>query len=192
MPGNSDLDLVRRIADTVGGLPVIILTGYPSLASAIAAIDLPVAAYLVKPVEFSKLLRRIESAVDRYRSYRVVHAAEERLRGWRDEVARLTPAEPSVRPVASSGHADAFLALTLRNVMGSLRDLEQLSRALVRDNTEITACQLLNCPRGMALQQALEETVAVLNETKTAFKSKLLGDLRRRLETVLGQTSAAT
>src|SRR5262249_7529482 len=82
MPGNGNLDLIRQIADTVGGLPVIILTGYPSLPSAIAAIDLPVAAYLVKPVEFSKLLRRVESAVDRYRSYRTVHAAEKRLRGW--------------------------------------------------------------------------------------------------------------
>ncbi|MFL5520546.1 MAG: response regulator, partial [Gemmatimonadales bacterium] len=46
MPGNSDLQLVRAIAEKSGGLPVIILTGYPSVRSAVASIELPVAAYL--------------------------------------------------------------------------------------------------------------------------------------------------
>ncbi|HSE52645.1 MAG TPA: response regulator, partial [Gemmatimonadales bacterium] len=42
MPGNSDLELVRRIAETSGGLPVIILTGFPAVRSAVACIELPV------------------------------------------------------------------------------------------------------------------------------------------------------
>jgi hypothetical protein len=35
------------------------------------------------------------------------------------------------------------------------------------------------------LQAALEETIAVLEETKGAFKSKTLGDLRHKLELLL-------
>jgi hypothetical protein len=48
-----------------------------------------------------------------------------------------------------------------------------------------TPCQLLNCPRGLQLQQALRETVAVLEETKSSFKSKTLANLRERLELLL-------
>jgi hypothetical protein len=35
------------------------------------------------------------------------------------------------------------------------------------------------------LYQAVEETVAVLESTKGSFKSKALGDLRRKLELLL-------
>ena len=63
MPGNSDLELVRKVAVESGGLPVIILTGYPSVRSAVACIELPVAAYLTKPVSFAALLERVASSV---------------------------------------------------------------------------------------------------------------------------------
>src|SRR5207344_3490848 len=66
MPGNSDLQLVRQIAERSGGLPVIILTGYPSVRSAIACIELPVAAYLTKPVVFEELLDKVKTSVDRF------------------------------------------------------------------------------------------------------------------------------
>ena len=52
MPGNADLDLVQQIANISGGLPIIIITGFPTVRSAVACIELPVTAYLVKPVEF--------------------------------------------------------------------------------------------------------------------------------------------
>jgi hypothetical protein len=46
-------------------------------------------------------------------------------------------------------------------------------------------CQLLNCPRGAQLQEAVRETIRVLEETKSSFKSKALGELRQRLELLL-------
>ena len=61
MPGNADLDLVRQVAHVSGGLPIIIITGFPSVRSAVASIELPVAAYLVKPVHFPELLQRVSS-----------------------------------------------------------------------------------------------------------------------------------
>jgi DNA-binding response OmpR family regulator len=180
MPGNSDLHLVRRIAETSGGLPVIIITGYPSTRSAIACIELPVAAYLVKPVLFPELLSRVESAVKRFRSYRAMESAERRLRDWRREFEHLTPAKESSAVPAPA--IDVFLSLTLRNVMASLTDLDQLGRALSGRPVGEHPCQLMNCPRGAQLQQAVQETIEVLEQTKTAFKSKQLGDLRKRLE----------
>ena len=183
MPGNSDLQLVRRIAETSGGLPIIIITGYPSTRSAIACIELPVAAYLVKPVLFSELLNRVTTAVQRFRSYRAIESAEHRLRDWRREFEALAPLKGA--PSAGGPSVDVFLSLTLRNVMASLTDLDQLGRALAGQPVTGHPCQLMNCPRGAQLQQAVQETIEVLEQTKTAFKSKQLGELRKKLELLM-------
>ena len=183
MPGNSDLQLVRRIAETSGGLPIIIITGYPSTRSAIACIELPVAAYLVKPVLFPELLSRVDSAVRRFRSYRAMESAERRLRDWRREFENLTPVKDATEVTAPA--IDVFLSLTLRNVMATLTDLDQLGRALSGRPVAEHPCQLMNCPRGAQLQQAVQETIDVLEQTKSAFKSKQLGELRRKLELLM-------
>ena len=178
MPGNSDLALVREVVTSVGGLPVMVITGVPSVRSAIACVELPVAAYLLKPVAFSELLPRVEAAVARFRSWRAMQSAEKRLTEWRTgfEQAATTP---------TAGGVDGFLSLALRNVMGSLTDLEQLGRAMSGQPVKQHPCQLMNCPRGAQLQEAVVETIKVLEETKGAFKSKSLGDLRSRLELLL-------
>lgn len=188
MPGNADLDLVQQVASISGGLPIIIITGFPSVRSAVASIELPVAAYLVKPVHFPELLKRVSSAVARFRSYQAMQSAEARLREYREQLepAGLPVLSPDPRAADTRTGVDMFLALTLRNVMGSLTDLEQLGRALAgQPVVQAHPCQLINCPRGAQLQAAVEETIAVLEETKGAFKSKTLGDLRQKLELVL-------
>lgn len=183
MPGNSDLELVRQIAETSGGLPVIILTGFPAVRSAVACIELPVAAYLVKPVVFPELLSRVDAAVARFRSFRALESAENRLRDWRREFEGLSSVQRG--PQASGPAVDMFLSLTLRNVMGSLVDLDQLGRALTGHSVAEHPCQLMNCPRGSQLLEAVREVIAVLEETKSAFKSKRLGELRHKLELLL-------
>jgi len=183
MPGNSDLALVRSIAESSGGLPVIILTGYPSVRSAIACVELPVAAYLVKPVVFPELLARVETAVERFRSYRALESAERRLRDWRQEFENVSRIKGGGAVPAPA--IDVFLSLTLRNVMGSLTDLDQLGRALSGHSVDEHPCQLMNCPRGAQLQEAVRETIEVLEQTKSAFKSKQLGELRHKLELLL-------
>lgn len=182
MPGNADLDLVQQIANISGGLPIIIITGFPTVRSAVACIELPVTAYLVKPVDFTTLLARVSLAIARFRSYQAMQDAEGRLRDYRRKLEVL-PTTPGVD--ATSG-IDMFLAMTLRNVMGSLSDLEHLGQALAgkTDEQPQHPCQLLNCPRGAQLRQAVDDTIAVLEETKGTFKSKTLGDLRHRLELV--------
>lgn len=179
MPGNADLDLVQQVAHASGGLPIIIITGFPSVRSAVACIELPVAAYLVKPVHFPDLLKRVATCVARFRSYQTMQRAESRLREHRRELDVM----PLTGATETRSGVDSFLTLTLRNVMGSLTDLEQLGRALAgQTDGEAHPCQLINCPRGAQLQRAVEDTIAVLEETKGSFKSKTLGDLRQRLE----------
>ncbi|MBC8089738.1 MAG: response regulator [Phycisphaerae bacterium] len=181
MPGNSDLELVKQVAAQSGGLPVIILTGYPSVRSAVACIELPVAAYLTKPVSFPALLERVVASVQRFRSWQGMQRVEERLRTWQNDFEHLSRA--SVNSAAPS--PDVFLSLTLRNVMGSLTDLDHMTRAINNRPVGETPCQLMNCPRGAQLQSAVTETIRVLEETKGAFKSQTLGELRRNLELLL-------
>lgn len=50
---------------------------------------------------------------------------------------------------------------------------------------EIRYCPLVDCPRIEALGSAIRETIAVLEETRGAFKSKRLEVLRRKLVEVL-------
>lgn len=184
MPGNEDLDLVRRVAEVAGGLPIIIITGFPSTRSAIASIELPVAAYLLKPVAFPDLLARVRTSVARFQSYQAMRRAEDRLQQWRDDFKNIS-ANAAGRSGPAMPGVDGFLALTLRNVMGSLTDLEQLGQALHKEGVPQHPCQLINCPRGSQLYAAVQETVNVLEETKSAFKSKTLGDLRHKLELML-------
>jgi CheY-like chemotaxis protein len=181
MPGNADMQLVREIGAHGNGLPVIILTGYPSVRSAIACIELPVAAYLTKPVEFPVLFSKVGEAVKRFRAYQTMQNAESRLRTFREEFAQVSAAKPA----GGQTPVDVFLALTLRNVMGSLTDLEHLGRALSNQPVGSHPCQLMNCPRGGQLRDAIVETVRVLEETKGSFRSKTLGDLRHKLELLL-------
>lgn len=178
MPGNAELELVREVGAANGGLPIIILTGYPSVRSAVACIELPVAAYLVKPVDYARLAAHVATAVARFRSYRAMQDTERRLGEWR------TQFEQGTGPRGQGG-ADAFLSLALRNVMGSLTDLEQLGRALAGQPVANNPCQLMNCPRGAQLMEAVRETIDVLEATKHAFKSKQLGELRAKLELLL-------
>jgi len=185
MPGNEDLDLVKQVAEVAGGLPIIIITGFPSTRSAIASIELPVSAYLLKPVAFPDLLARVRTAVSRFQSYQAMRRAEDRLQKWRDDFKNISAMSTAGRTGPVMPGVDAFLALTLRNVMGSLTDLEQLGQALNKEGVNQHPCQLINCPRGSQLYAALQETVAVLEETKSAFKSKTLGELRHKLELML-------
>lgn len=183
MPGNEDLELVRRVAERAGGLPIIIVTGYPSTRSAIAAVELPVCAYLVKPVAFADLLSRVDTATTRFRSYVAMRRVEERLRDWRHEVETVTAA--GELNGAAQPPIDAFLSLTLRNVMGSLSDLEHVSRALSGRAATSHPCEIVNCPRGLQLRAAVEETIQVLEATKGAFRSRTLARLREQLEVLL-------
>lgn len=184
MPGNADLSLVKQIATESGGLPVIVITGYPSVRSAVACVELPVAAYLTKPAEFPVLLEKVRASVTRFRSYQAMQRIEKRLTSSREEFGELAAARQAAGAAPNVG-ADVFLSLTLRNVMGSLTDLEEIGRALSGKPAQSHACTLLNCPRGGQLREAVKHTIDVLEETKRAFKSKELADLRRHLEVLL-------
>jgi len=185
MPGNAELELIRELPRMAEGLPVVVVTGYPSLRSAIESIQLPVMAYLVKPCEFGDLLAQVRRSLAYHGAYRAVHSTGQRIQDWS---RALTGSEHFMRtPIGDPSFVavDTFLTLTLGNIVGCLADIQRLTQAVAMRSVGQDACQLLNCPRPAALTGALLETIAVLERTKSAFKSKDLGELRKKLGNLL-------
>ena len=59
MPGNAHLELLERVAAIAPGLPVVLLTGSPTLETALKALRAPVAGYLVKPAEMAEVVQML-------------------------------------------------------------------------------------------------------------------------------------
>jgi len=181
MPGNSQLELILDLPRLARGMPALLITGYPSLESAIKSVELPIAAYLVKPVSAQELLQRVRECVTHSSTYHAVRSIRNRLQDWRQEMedleqwlsrARVDPAEPSL---------SAVLDLTLANTINSLLDLRRAAEtAPPPDGSDESA------PNGGAGPlEALKEAIDVLRQTKNSFKSKQLARLRRKLERVV-------
>ena len=179
MPGNSGLELVQSIPELRAGLPVIILTGRPTLQSATRSVRLPVVAYLVKPPNPDELLTVAEQAITQYRVFRAIRVSRDRLEAWVRDVSQLEALMSRPRHSGETGSTEGFLNLTLSNLFAGLVELKQFTEAISQSESQRGILQ------GLTLYKALQETVTVLEKTKQSFKSKELGELRRKLEGLL-------
>jgi len=186
IPGNTELQLIRDMLAIAEGVPVILVTSRPSLRSAIRAVELPIQAYLVKPLNFEKeLLTHIHIAVKQFQLYRSVRSIKQRLQGWHNGLVGIEELVKSDSRKVLSVSLDAFLELTFQNILGALSDLKHLTRTFGGNSTQNEPCHLLNCPRLSLLADGLAETIEVLEKSKSAFKSKNLGEIRKKLESLL-------
>lgn len=182
MPGNQDLDFIRLAADLSPDLQVILVTGYPSVGTAVQAIHLPVAAYLTKPIVLEEFLGHIRRAVGSVRTQRAMGRSKERLAGWMENLDRIQEAIRGV-PLASDRNVSReVLSLSLGNIAGVLLDMKALFEMTLERDALPDHCTIQKCPRLGEYRLAVDETIDVLERTRTAFKSKELGNLRERLE----------
>lgn len=63
MPGNFNLELVEHVRSLENQPAVILMTGFPTLQTAIHSVKLKIAAYLVKPFGFTELLTEVQHAI---------------------------------------------------------------------------------------------------------------------------------
>ncbi|TWU48240.1 sigma-54-dependent transcriptional regulator [Rubripirellula reticaptiva] len=63
MPGNLKLELLNEGRTEFSHIPMIVVTGAPSIPSAIESVRLGIADYLLKPVKFDELLAAIKRAI---------------------------------------------------------------------------------------------------------------------------------
>ena len=179
MPGNAGLELVEQAVQTTPGLPVILLTGLPTVETAARSVRLPVTAYLTKPPDFDELSRVLDQAIADYRDFSLIQAGRQRLREWERELAQVEKLAQRTASPAAGGPMQDFLRVSLRQIILLLTDLELATQSLDRRATD----QL----RQVDHVAALRHTVEVLERTRQNFKSKDLADLRRQLEQLLGR-----
>jgi CheY-like chemotaxis protein len=183
MPGNAQLELIAQIPQLVAGLPVILLTGNPTVATATQAVRLPVTAYLAKPPEFPELLTLLHDAIAGHRRYRALTASRARLADWEVELARLTTRDGPRPPTLNLAGTQDFLRVTLRQVLLQLAEADRCLAATSAAPGELALRQQVD------LIGALRHTITVLEQTKQNFKSKPLADLRHQLEDLLATST---
>ena len=185
MPGNTDLQFVRNLTRSLPGLPVILMTGYPEVDSAMESLKLGVVAYVVKPFKVEELLLQVQASIQHGKVQKAVLDGRTRLNSWNEDLASLEEKLSPENNRQNSLPVDAFINLTFKNIAGSLSDLKRLAEAAATEDALREACGVLSCPRMVIAKRLLAETVEVLQNTKHLFKSKELAELRKKIENEL-------
>jgi DNA-binding response OmpR family regulator len=183
MPNNPDLRVVRAARERDDQIAVILVTGYPSTETAIRAIELSVAAYVTKPLDFDVLLGRINETIKCSGNQLAMAAIQGRLQTCLAELERMRSKAPRV-----AGHDESVSIGTVRTLAACLSELLQLGTRSGMDWGSYNLCELLDCAQRPVHRQAVVDAIEVLKRTKDTFKSKALADLRTKLEGYLGHS----
>lgn len=185
MPGNVNMEFVHTLVRDFKGISAIMVTGYPSLRTAIESIQLPVMSYLIKPIDFDELLKHVKTSILQTRAYRNVEEVQVRLEKWREDMDALRELLGSPYRSENGAQVDAVMHLALRNIIGSLADIVNIATAVHAGNGEERVCQLINCPMQQEVKVVVRDAIEVLEKTKNSFKSKELAKLRKKLQAFL-------
>jgi len=90
MPGNENLQLLQRITELHPYLPVIIITGFPSLESAITSVQQKAFDYVTKPLDMTYLLKRAQEAAEYHRLRKALFRSEQRYQSLIDDVLEVS------------------------------------------------------------------------------------------------------
>src|SRR3546814_102104 len=129
MPGMSGLELQRKLAETTGHLPVIIITGHGDIHMAVDAMKAGAFDFIEKPFDDQLLLDLVQKAVEQSLAASQDHALREGRARRRD---RLTPREHEVLALVMLGEPNKRIALTL----GICEKTVEAHRAKVMEKTQ--------------------------------------------------------
>src|SRR3990172_12370316 len=107
MPGMSGLELQQRLRETHRRIPMIIITAYGDIPSAVRAVQNGAMQYLEKPVDGDVLIECIREALERDRRNRQEHADRSRVE---ERLNRLTPREYEVYEIMVKGNSSRQIA----------------------------------------------------------------------------------
>ena len=129
MPGNAELELIKHLRQIAEGLPVILVTAYPDAPTALQSAELPVLAYLIKPVNFPELLKLVRRGIEHSAVFRANRQLAQRLTAWRDDVTMIE--QLLAKGVAGGPFGPVgFINLSSRNLLGCLSELDTMWRRL--------------------------------------------------------------
>ncbi|MCS6291166.1 MAG: response regulator [Nitrospira sp.] len=189
MPGNSQLEFLETVSRRHPELPVVVITGYPTVGTAVESFRLSIVDYLIKPIGLEDLKRAVERGLRRRTLVGAVNdamAETAKVAGIFDQLGR------SMSEFGRGGSqlewsAHEYMAQAMGHIarLSALvgRTLEASRGSKPQAPTDV--CALMQCPRLDRYEAAIQDAVAVMERTRSSFKSKEIGALRQRLETLL-------
>jgi two-component system nitrogen regulation response regulator GlnG len=126
MPGGSGLELLQTVRDKVPGLPVIIMTAFSDLDSAVAAFQGGAFEYLAKPFDVDKAVELIRRAV--HESMRGEQTWDDRVADAPEMLGQAPAMQDMFRAIGRLSHSSATVLITGESGTGK----ELVARALHR------------------------------------------------------------
>ena len=123
MPGGSGLDLLEKVKEQYPGLPVIIMTAYSDLDSAVSAFQGGAFEYLPKPFDLPKAVELIRRAVEESQREEV---AEERLSDTPEMLGQAPAMQDVFRAIGRLSQSNVTVMITGESGSGK----ELVARAL--------------------------------------------------------------
>ena len=110
LPGISGLELQQQLAGNNIDLPVIMISGFGDISTAVNAMKAGVLDFLEKPFKGQELLDRIHSAVNKHRIDRIKNTTQSKTLGL---IKSLTKREKEVMGLVVKGKANKDIAKQL-------------------------------------------------------------------------------
>ena len=148
-------------------------------------------SYLVKPFKFEDLLVHVRFGVERSEVYHAVQRLRQNVQEWKNELEESGSVLSQATSQAFIDPLGVFLQTSFLRIILILSELETVAAVLARHEGGVGNV-VFNDPRSDFLMEALIDAIAILEKTKHAFKSKDLGMLRKRLETLLARVDEAS
>ncbi len=159
MPGNHELEFLRDQATSDRFLPVIVITGQPSLDTAVEALRLGVVDYVVKPVSAALLFGAIARAVEKRDVVRALRSAEDRMSTLSASLEDLR------RAIDATARAPEAFPPPSRPLLSGLSDEE-------RDSLSPRELDVLTTfARGLTAREVAEELGLATNTVRNHMKS---------------------
>lgn len=188
LPDSDTLAYLQACRDRDPSVPVIVITGYPSLETAIEAVRLSVVDYLVKPLDERLLVQAVGTAIGKGSLLRALRKVREDMHVWgaaMDRLERSLLGDDGIFSGAASAPMVEHLRVQTTQLLGlvaeSLRAALEGTRRVGLGHQPADLCLAVRCPRRTRYEGAVQQAVEVLAKTKTAFKSRELGELRKAL-----------
>jgi FixJ family two-component response regulator len=110
LPGESGLELQRRLADQNVAFPVIFISGHGDIPTSVRAMKSGAIEFLTKPLREQELLDAVQAAIARDRARRQQAGLLAQLKQRHES---LTPREREVLPLVISGRPNKQIAFQL-------------------------------------------------------------------------------
>lgn len=199
MPGNGGLELLSAIQDFHPNMPVIVVTGYPSVPTAISSLRFRVLDYLSKPIDWPHLLHTVDQGLGQARIRDAISRAKTAAMGWAKNLESIEEgfSFPNSEMRDAWTLTDNFLEQSMGKIhteLGALRIALSTAKGHYAGPSQ-DLCQIIHCSRANdyhRLRLAIQHTMDTLQKTKGSFKSKELGALRLQLSDLLKETQPST